>query len=192
MFENYTTKATNHEDVESELELTTEQLKSSLLPKLPTDTPEYIVKGITNAQSVDELISQSRHVEGLQLACLKLLKDLQPEIRWYRGGDVTRWRDIITEAQHPLYTEAQLDTPVIDMSGNGVMGRRDLAEVYALGGDRSHPSVQSLSIDALIEGTKTGAIRLVGQHGYDLRVERLEANAYLEFCQKHLKVEPIH
>lgn len=72
-----------------------------------------------------------------------------------------------------------------------MFARRDLAETYARTITRANPVVYSLSLDALIEGTRNNQIQLVSEHNYDLRVIPADNKAYVTFCKSFLQREAV-
>ena len=73
-----------------------------------------------------------------------------------------------------------------------MLGRPEMALAYTKITHRQTPVFYTLSVDALIQGVKSGAIALSSEHSYDLRILSGRDNAeFLEFGRKYLNVHGV-
>lgn len=170
---------------------TLHQIITAALEYLKNDNREWLLSNIRKARYLEEVVSTMRHVENGQLFILEELRKLKPTLTWYRGGTQKKWIEVIPQGNHHYFSEDELDTFVLDGGANGVFARRDLAETYARTITRANPVVYSLSLDALIEGTRNNQIQLVSEHNYDLRVIPADNKAYVTFCKSFLQREAV-
>lgn len=166
------------------------QLRQIALDFVGEEEQEFVIEALKGAQYIDGIVNTLRHVEGGQVYILKELKKLNPEMMWYRGGTLSKWRDKITPISEQYFTEEELETYVLDGGANGAFGRKSLAEGFLRTTKREIPVIYELSLDALIEGLENGQIKLVAEHNYDSRVlSNDDHKAFLKFCKEHLKIE---
>lgn len=173
---------------EAEYEEIVNQIKACALEFAKNhNAQDWLLNLLKRARFLEEIVAELRYFKGGQIAVLEKLRELKPDLIWYRGGTLRSWRESSLNSQY--FSENDLETLVIDGGANGILGKPDVAIGFLTLAHRQEPVLYSLPISALIEGLKTDAIRLVTEHRYDLRV--LESNnrlAYLEFCRKHLDI----
>jgi len=175
---------------EAELESNVSKLKKLALAFIVEDQRDWLVDSMKRASSLDNIVSTLRHVDGGQIYILKELLKISPEMKWYRGGSLTKWKDVIGSAGYSHFTEEQLNTVVIDGGANGALGREDLAQGFNEMTSRENPVVYEVSLGSLIDGLEKKQIQLVSEHDYDLMILQNDDHAgYLDFCKKHLKLK---
>ncbi|MCX6790918.1 MAG: hypothetical protein NTV62_01845 [Candidatus Gribaldobacteria bacterium] len=194
MIENFSNKINNVEEsdkTQESLERALEIIKEKALDFVgPQKDKEWLVSALKESKHLDNIVSTMRHVNGGQKFILQELIKEAPELKWYRGGTLKRFRDVISACNHKHFEEEQLDTFVIDGGANGVLGLDKLALGFLKITARAHPVLYSVSLEGMLNGLEENAIRLVSEHGYDLCiVNGGDKLAYLKFCKEHLNIE---
>lgn len=178
---------------EKALRPTVESLKaSSLNYAARNDAKPWLISVLEYETHLDGIIAEMGHLKDGQVFALNELKKVKSDLKWYRGGSLAKWKDVVAPANAGYFTQKQLDTYVIDQGANGVLGRPNLALSYLRRVPRTVPVLYSLSINDLLDGIEKKAIRLVTEHFYDLRViEGNDRMDYLDFCRNRLKFQRI-
>ncbi len=159
----------------------------------PTEDKDWLISSLRESSHIENIVAQMAHVDGGQEFVLQELVKEAPELRWYRGGTLRKFRDSISQNNFQYFSPEQLETFVIDGGANGVLGRKELAVAYLEKTPRDHPVLYTVSLEEMLTGLKAKAIRLVTEHGYDLRIiEGEDRKAYIGFCRKHLNIEEVN
>lgn len=176
------------------LEPTVTALKSaSLVFVRQNSTNASLIERLNKHEYIDGIVAEMRHIPGGQEFALLELQKLKPDICWYRGGTLTKFRDSIGSSNVGYFSDQDLNTEIIDGGANGVLGRPSLALSYLEVTTRENPVLYSLTLDALITGLTSKAISLTSEHNYDLNVIKGEKGwiEYLDFCRKNLKIQRV-